>query len=56
MAANEAFVGNGYETGNEKVCSYISLHKNVDKSYDRMLGNFAATATFGGGNLTVYAT
>lgn len=56
MCANEAFQGGGYETGNEKVCSYISLHKNADKTYDRMLGNFAATSTFGGGNLTVYAT
>jgi hypothetical protein len=56
MCANEPFQGAGYETGNEKVCSYISLHKNADKAYDRMLGNFAATSTFGGGNLTVYAT
>lgn len=56
ISANEAFQGNGYEIGHEKICSYISLHKNVDKTYDRMLGNFAATSTFGGGNLTVYAT
>ena len=56
MSANEVFQGNGYENGNEKVCSYISLHKNVEKTMDRMLGNFAATSTFGGGNLTVYAT
>lgn len=56
MAANEPFQGAGYETGNEKACSYLSLHKNADKTYDRMLGNFAATSTFGGGNLTVYAT
>ena len=34
----------------------MSIHKNVDKLDDRMLGNFAATSTFGGGNLTVYAT
>lgn len=51
-----SFVGGGYETGNEKGCSYISLHQNVQYTYDRLLGNYAGTSTFGGGNLTVYAT
>ncbi len=55
MCANEAFKGNGYEVGNEKVCTYISLHKNVNSNYDRALGSYASTATFGGGNLTFYA-
>lgn len=50
------FVGGGYETDNEKVCSYLSLHKNVNYLYDRLLGNFAGTSTFGSGNVTVYAT
>ncbi len=56
MCANEPFVGGGYETGNEKVCSYFSLHVNAGANSDRMLGNYAGTATFGGGNLTVYAS
>jgi hypothetical protein len=56
ICSTQAFVGNGNEIGNEKACTYISLHKNVNYYYDRLLGNFAATATFGGGNLTVYAT
>lgn len=56
IASLQEFVGDGYETDNEKVCSYLSLHKNVDYSYDRLLGNFAGTSSFGGGNLTVYAT
>jgi hypothetical protein len=56
IASLQDFVGGGYETDNEKDCSYLSLHKNVDSSYDRLLGNFAGTSSFGGGNLTVYAT
>lgn len=56
ISSIQAFKGNGYETGNEKNCGYVSLHSNVVSSYDRMLGNYAGTSTFGGGNLTVYAT
>jgi len=56
ISSTQPFVGKGYEIGNEKDCTYISLHQNVNYLYDRLLGNFAATSTFGGGNLTVYAT
>lgn len=56
MSSLLPFKGKGYETGNEKACTYISLHKNVEYSYDRLIGNYAGTSTFGGGNLTIYAT
>lgn len=56
MSSTVAFVGGGFETGNEKICSFFSLHKEVDYFQDRLLGNWAATSLFGGGNLTVYAT
>ena len=56
ICSTQAFVGGGAETGNEKSCSYISLHQNVNYYSDRMLGNYAGTSTFGGGNITVYAT
>ncbi len=40
---NEAFQGNGYETGNQKICSYVSLEKNKGESKDRILGDFPST-------------
>jgi hypothetical protein len=57
ISSTQPFVGNGFEKGNEKDCTYISIHKNVNYYYqDRLLGSFAATTTFGGGNVTFYAT
>ena len=56
MSSLENFVGGGYEKGHEKICSFFTLHQSVDYFQDRLLGNFAATSLFGGGNLTVYAT
>lgn len=34
----------------------MSLHKAPDYFQDRLLGNYATTTLFGGGNLTVYAS
>lgn len=34
----------------------MSLHQKIEYDHHRILGNFAATALFGGNNLTVYAT
>lgn len=56
MSSLAAFVGGGFETGNEKICSFFSLHMAVNQYQDRLLGNFAATTLIGGANLTVYAT
>lgn len=56
MSSLQAYVGGGYETGNEKICSFFSLHSKVGFFQDRLLGNYAATSLFGGANLTVYAT
>ncbi len=57
MSSNQAFVGGGYEKGNEKVCGFLNLHQNTDDySLDRLMGNYAATTLLGGANLTLYAT
>lgn len=56
MSSLADFQGGGYEQGNEKVCTFFSLHQAVDYDQDRLLGNFAATTLFGGSNLTVYAS
>jgi hypothetical protein len=57
ISSTAAFVGNGSETGHEKICSFLSLHQTMDSYFDdRLLGNYAGTTLIGGANLTFYAT
>jgi hypothetical protein len=57
ISSNVAFQGAGVEKGQEKVCSFLSLHMEADAyEMDRLLGNYAGTTLFGGANLTFYAT
>lgn len=57
ISSNSVFKGNGSEKGQEKACSFLSLHIGSDDyNLDRLLGNFAGTTLFGGANLTFYAT
>lgn len=56
MSSTSAFIGGGYETGNEKICSFFSLHSKLDYFQDRLLGNYATSMLIGGSNLTIYAT
>lgn len=49
------FQGGGYEKNMPKVCSFFTLHKNIFMTQNRLLGNYAGTATLNSNNLTVYA-
>ena len=56
MSSTADFVGGGHEIGHEKVCTFFSLHQQLDYYHERLLGNYGVTTLIGGSNMTMYIT